>query len=234
LENFVLFNQATWLLTILLVGSGVGFARVQQVTTKKSTGTVSGRVFLITEGGDLKPARFADVFLISDKVLGQESAERVFVEEHSRELEAETKRMESDSSAASESVDCRNDLLMIIRSVQAAAKWAEKGNVTFGLLSTKTDEEGQFQMPEVELDRDTANPLLDSDGKKVPGKEWEYTLVAKGRAGANDAYWETEIIIIQLNGKTQWRVGAGEFVPGRDVHIKLSSPEKSCLVIPHD
>jgi hypothetical protein len=38
----------------------------QRPSGDRSTGSISGRVFLVTRGGDLKPARFANVYLMSE------------------------------------------------------------------------------------------------------------------------------------------------------------------------
>ncbi|MGH9555235.1 MAG: hypothetical protein ACRD2Y_05375 [Terriglobales bacterium] len=61
------------------------------------------------------------------------------------------------------------------------------------LYETQADEEGNFQFGHV------------PDGK--------YTLVARGRAGINEATWEEEIVI----------------QPGRNLFVKLSNPTDACV-----
>jgi hypothetical protein len=104
---------------------------------------------------------------------------------------------------------CRKELLVFTNSVRAAANWAEANKKYSEFLTTQADEEGAFQISGI-----------------APGG---YTLAVLGRAGANEAYWEVDAFFIQSGGKMSWRVAAGSDLPGRDVSIKLSSPEKACF-----
>lgn len=221
------YRYSSYLTAVLLIVTVPGVAEARHPPVKVPDATISGRVFLITEGGDLKPARFADVYLMSAKAVDGDSAATIFLGENDRELES---YIES-GGANSSSDDCRADLLMIKRSVAVAAKWAAERNLNFALLSTESDEEGQFHFKGIRLDPHTGKLLLGSDGKEILGYEWEYEVVAEGHAGANQAYWETHLMVVRQHGKTQWKVGAEDFIPGQDIRIKLPSPEKSCLII---
>jgi hypothetical protein len=79
-----------------LLVTTVGAAYSQHVQTKAAAstkGTLSGRVFAITGGGDLKPARMADVYILfafnvtrDGKAIESEDfkADNIFMQEHLR------------------------------------------------------------------------------------------------------------------------------------------------------
>jgi hypothetical protein len=174
---------------------------------KKPSGSISGRVFAITRAGDLKPARLARVYLMGGLNIPPDSAVSIFLD---KQLSGRTALRESGAlTDDSEELLCRKELLLITDSVQAAVKWVEENKKYSEFLSAQADEEGTFQISGV-----------------APGG---YTLAVRGRAGENEAYWETDVFFVQVGGKMSWKVGANDFLPGKDVSIKLSSPEKVCF-----
>jgi hypothetical protein len=174
---------------------------------KKPSGSISGRVFAITRAGDLKPARLARVYLMGGLTIPPDSAVSVFFD---KQL-SERKDLRSSGALTNDSEEllCRKELLIITNSVRAAAKWVGENKKYSEFLTAQADEEGAFQISGI-----------------APGG---YTLAVLGRAGANDAYWEVDVFFIQLGAKMSWRVAAGSDLPGKDVSIKLSSPEKVCF-----
>jgi hypothetical protein len=200
----------------------------------KPSGSISGRVFLITEAGDLKPARLANVYLMShtpDK--RHQSATTVFLDKKLEEMKEMTKKLE-DMKSGSEESQCLEDLLVTTDSLQAAAKWAEGNGQNLQFLGTQADEDGRFQISGIVLNSSTGQSLRTLNPEtKLDGFVWSYTIVVRGRAGANEAYWEEDVQFLQISGRASWRVGSGELQTGRDVSVKLGSPESSCLVLPH-
>jgi hypothetical protein len=217
-------------------------AQQQHAAGNKFLGSISGRIFLITEAGDLKPARFANVYLLSGTPnKNDESAVMVFLKKQIEEAESRTatltkKREEMESSGAgvndSEESGCLEELLMETHSVQAAADWADESKQYSQFVGTQADEDGVFRLSGIALNSGTGESLRKLNPKtSLDGFAWNYTIVVRGRAGANEAYWEKDLQFLQVNGAMSWRVGSEEFKKGRDVTIKLGSPEKACLVL---
>jgi hypothetical protein len=166
-------------------------------------GSVSGKVFLITQSGDLKVARLAKVYLLWSRTLpplpdpGQGPAERYSrdrldavgkVIDRSREIPAE---------AYSEHLECLERLHVASAALLRILDWAITEKKPYQVLVQDTDEEqGSFRF----------------DGVR-PGL---YMLVAEGQAGMNRAYWEAHESI--------------KVLPGQTATVKLSSPSESCLV----
>ena len=164
-----------------------------QKASKPSFGSVSGRIFLITKGGDLKPARMAHVFLFFEHGPGSAAVMSagggytpglIYLKEN---LE-----LTEDANKSGASVRCRSDLLNADKAALATVDWAREHKLTAHALILDADEEGNFSM-----------------GKITPGV---YELVARGRAGVNDAYWLQEITV----------------KPGEKTEVKVSSVEVSC------
>jgi hypothetical protein len=95
-----------------------------------------------------------------------------------------------------ENLSCRRELIAEDAALLATMEWVQQNKSLKQLLTTDADEEGVFQII------------------KVPAGQ--YTLVARGKAGANDAFWNSEITV----------------KPGSAISVKLSAPEKSCLASP--
>ena len=185
-------------------------------------GAVSGRVFAITEGGDLKPARMAKVYLFylhrSSKPTGGgedgETAGMAWIEEQTKALKdiakalaEETEEINSKmrsgdlSTETTESrrlrdlADCLKGLAAYENAVVGALTWGKENSTKIGqILYADADEEGNF---------------------KTPAQPGIYLLYASGRAGFNEAIWEAEITV----------------EPGAETKVKLASPKKACSVL---
>jgi hypothetical protein len=161
-------------------------------------GMISGKIFLITKSGDLKPARLAQVFLLDGNAGkdGDESAAYYFTLTHLAKLKAiDSKKLYAGLSDP-EDVDriyCLTKLRLFGESVTSTLKWNQDQKKDFVKIE-KADEEGVFRFAGI-----------------TPGK---YTVLAMGQAGFNTAYWQQDVI---AEG-------------GKEVTIKLSSPEAACFV----
>jgi hypothetical protein len=153
--------------------------------------TVSGKVFLITGGGDLKPARFAQVILLYGGVLGgSQDSGTASIFYYTKMVE----NMKNSWPSPGHPSSCQSELLTFNSSLKSTLEWAQSsGKSSAQIQITTSDEEGAFQFPKVPLG--------------------EYTVIAWGHAGFNDAYWEESLKV----------------PPGQSVTLKLSSPHVACL-----
>ncbi|SPE17998.1 exported hypothetical protein [Candidatus Sulfotelmatomonas gaucii] len=196
--------------SVLLFGFFM-IATAQQKPLPKSAarpGIISGRVFLITGGGDLKPARMAAVYaLYLRPKLGNDAAGNE-IEQHSacltwaqnlaQKQEAETAQYKAlpltVSGSMSEAALCRRGLLVYQNALVDTLKWASSENKDWQIVRADADEDGAFKV-----------------AIRRPGV---YTLLVRGHAGFNDAFWESGPLTV---------------TPGGEIAVKLSSPEESCL-----
>jgi hypothetical protein len=175
--------------------------------TPVAMSTVSGRVFAITKGGDLKPARLAHVYLLySGTLKGAENntAASEFISALSSQMKyhsdawrawlhgMQQKYPGQDISEASDRELCRSQLLAYTSALKDTLDWVEQNKKPKQLLDTDADEEGNFAI-------------------RVPAGI--YNLLAHGRAGINDAFWTSDVVAQS----------------GRTTLVKLSSPEQSCV-----
>ena len=199
---------------------------------KKPTGSISGRVFLITRGGDIKPARYAHVYLMGlTPNQHHESAISVFQGRQISGLDALIKDAESGSAAAdSEEARCQKKLLVVTESLQASERWAESNKGASRFTGVQTDEDGEFQISGISLDIGAGEVVegTNPDKTKIAVVTWGFKIAVQGRAGANDAYWVEDVTFYQIRGKFSAKWGVTT-VPGRDVFVKLGSPSESCL-----
>ena len=170
-------------------------------------GTLSGRVFLITASGDLKPARLATVILFySGRMPDQVEAEpntagRKFAEEllGAQEIQVNAERAERNRTRPAEDEErferrmCRTALQVYNQAALATLNWLEtEGNKAHQVVNADADEEGNF---------------------KMVAPQGNYILLAHGRAGFNDAAWWSNVA-----------VRSGEVST-----VKLAKPAKACL-----
>jgi hypothetical protein len=94
-----------------------------------------------------------------------------------------------------ENLECRESLLDTDRTLLDVAQWALDNKKAKQVLTIAGDEEGRFSITKVPIGH--------------------YRIVARGQAGANDAYWELWITV-KLDTATS---------------VKLMKPGKSCLNI---
>lgn len=161
-------------------------------------GIVSGKIFLITKSGDLKPARLAQVFLLDFNAGkdGDESASYYFTLAHLAKLKAiDSKTLYAGlhDPAAVDQIFCLTKLRIFGESLTSTLKWNQDQKHDFVKIG-KADEDGVFRFAGI-----------------TPGK---YTILATGQAGFNTAYWEQDVLV----------------EGGKEVTIKLSSPEAACIV----
>jgi len=170
-------------------------------TERKILGSIAGRVFAVTEAGEIKSARFARVYLMR---IGRnpDSPAQVF-------FDTLRQKLLDQPESYSEKLLCIKKLRNITYSVDVAAKWARENNKYSEFLGTQADEEGMFHFTKVETGG--------------------YVLIVQGRAGANEAYWKEDVFFFPRGGKPFWTVGSGNALPSKDVFLKLSSPETACL-----
>jgi hypothetical protein len=134
---------------------------------------VAGRVFAITKGGDLKPARSAQVYLFFQRGPGVSSitaaagaTPAVFYLQ--KQLEALQENHNSGKDAY-----CRNDLIAVDKAILETFEWTKSNRLSALVRFGDTDEEGYFTIAQVQ-----------------PGT---YDLIVRGRAGINDASWHQEV-----------------------------------------
>ncbi len=135
----------------------------QQRGPKAQTGDITGRIFLITKGGDLKPARLAQVILFYGSDSG--TAAVVYLNTKLEKMKESYKLLATPGDAS-----CRAELLVLNSSLKATLEWAQVNRKQDQARILSSDEEGLFHFAGVQ-----------------PGS---YMLVAWGHAGANDACWE--------------------------------------------
>lgn len=161
-----------------------------QKAPNSSFGEVSGRIFLITKSGDLKPARMARVYLFFEH--GPGSAAVVAAGAGDSPGIIYLKKYLEASQAANESGDsklCRSDLLNADKATKATLEWAQERKLMAYVAALDADEEGYFSV-----------------GRIRPGV---YNLVARGNSGINDAYWLQEITV-RPGQKTDVKVSSVE------------------------
>ena len=164
-------------------------------------GKLSGRIFAVTEGGELKPAIMANVYLFFEvsihpngqvnDVDSDHSAGNLFLENTNKEMETELREMQQNG--LTEGIQCRGDLLAYQKAI-AATLTDVPNSKQWQIVTGQTDENGYFEL-------------------SIP-REGSWMLVAHGQAGANDAIWEQEGVRI---------------FAGKATELKVGSPEKSCL-----
>lgn len=168
-----------------------------QKASNPSFGTVSGRVFLITKGGDLKPARMARVYLFFEHGPGSsavttagagDSPGLIYLKKYLEATEAANK--------SGDSKLCRSDLLNADKATRATLEWAQEHKLMAYVTALDADEEGNFSVGKI--------------------RSGVYNLIARGKAGINDAYWLQEITVR----------------PGEKTEVKVISVEASCADIP--
>jgi len=179
----------------------------QPTTTPQATASVSGRVFGITPSGDLKPARMAHIYLVykgrSERFEANTAGATWLREDLPRVIKAENDGLEAMKDHHSvaevdvdENLECRREMVAHDEAMLSTMKWVQQNKKLKQLLTTDADEDGIFHIT------------------RVPAGH--YTLIARGQAGASDAFWSSEITL----------------KAGSTITVKLSAPEKSCIASP--
>jgi hypothetical protein len=186
--------------TALILMSVAAFAQQKAKQTKPTTavvpapGMVSGRIFLITGGGDIKPARFAKLYLFyGGAILGMEdSAGMAFDKEYLKAMDAYRIELTENlklNKIDSEAIECEKELLLYSTALVETLTWAKTENKTIQAIFADADEEGNFKI---------AAP---------PGR---YVLVAHGRAGFNDAFWMNGWVTVKFGEETTVKMARPE------------------------
>src|SRR5258707_9820590 len=156
---------------IALILTAVMPAQTHRTATTAS-GTVEGRVFGITRGGDLKPARMPNIYLLykgRGEKLEEDSADDRY---QNASLAALRKRLDQQlehPSTDDGDLRCREGLLDTDQTLVDTAQWALDNRKVEQVLTADGDEEGHFRIAKVPIGH--------------------YRLVAREQAGANDGYW---------------------------------------------
>jgi hypothetical protein len=198
------------LLAVLTVATSSVFA--QQKTAKPAPklaptkpGVVSGRIFAITGGGDLKPARLAKVYLFylykSVKVAEDEnSAGMAWLKAVLKAITDNAEVSSRDGANWSDSIRCRRDLLSYDTALIETLKWGDEQKKPSELVFAEADEEGHFTI------------AIPHAGK--------YILIARGHAGFNDALWSNDKLKLY---RRRSRFQAMDLLRLLDRHARTSS-----------
>lgn len=170
-----------------------------QIPKKPKTGELTGVVFIITQSGDLKPARFCNAALLW-KWRGEpgpyDPSPPSAGVEYMRYLVAYRRSAVERTRVGGFSPEetCREKLDSYAAAVRAAIYWAAAEKKPEQIQAAQADEEGHFKI-----------------GNILAG---DYILVVWGRAGMNDVVWQDDHI----------EIGAGQ-----NKSIKLFDPQESCF-----
>ncbi|MGB8098782.1 MAG: hypothetical protein WCF17_16620 [Terracidiphilus sp.] len=135
-------------------------------------GALSGRVFRITVGGDVKPARMADIVLLyaygNHGRLAEDGGEKSVAVEWLREQ----RKVPTPVLTGDESQDCPILLHSYDVGLVKTIDWVRANKAEEQFITDKADEDGKFSI-----------------SVPNPGK---YEVLAFGHAGFNDAVWESK------------------------------------------
>jgi len=203
-------NHKSAVLALMVVLAGCAVAQ-QKSPSKATSGVVSGSVFAITKAGDLKPARMASIYVFyifrSAKWAeahpeDENSAGAAWMTIRNEEMQKRLQEKETpEGMRESDSESCHKTLLLYLKALQETRKWVTDRHKDWQMITADADENGAFKA-------------------RVP-RSGRYLVVAYGRAGMNDAFWDNS------SGS-----GIGiDLVVGATTTVKLSSPEDGCLSV---
>jgi len=190
--------------------------------------TVSGSVFAITKGGDVKPARMAEVYLFYSRPAGKSVSlpappSPSMAEQHpaatfaadvfeSEVVKGEEKARiwQQDKPYLEESTQCNSMLVRAYKSaIVETIRWGQEHQtqIVFG----DADEDGKFEItiPPPDIQGASFEAGVPHDKVFAPGV---YLVAVYGSAGYNNAFWETQVTV----------------GPGDAVKIKMPAPTKVC------
>ncbi|MGH9788636.1 MAG: hypothetical protein ACRD4U_08070 [Candidatus Acidiferrales bacterium] len=134
--------------------------------------TVSGRVFALTRGGDIKPARYAEVYILAP-AYARAVATEALESSTAQMRELVEKKLLTSTSEFVPTLDRLQVLNHRLALVKAASEIREQVGGCASELFTATDLEGNFEIRGV-----------------PPAELWVYVV---GRAGGNQAVWSSKI-----------------------------------------
>jgi len=183
---------------------------LQSGETKKkaevpATGELNGFVFLITKGGDIKPARLASVTLlyISEKKLPSSddypdtAAGGRFIKNHIAEIRKQVDNINEQirtHNFKSDEANCSANLREYTEAIKSTSIWAHESNKLSQIMVEQLDEEGNFKIAGVPTGF--------------------YIVIVSGRAGVNEAVWQKLDV---------------EITAGQATSIKMPTPENVCV-----
>jgi hypothetical protein len=164
-RNLKTLNNLLAAVTLGILLAAPGAQTQQRVATKEQTVPsfhLSGRVFLITQAGDLKPARMVTVNFVSPDIY-------ILQMEWSIKLSKQRIETMERTGETGPGDSCHNDLQIERAALgYALALHDQEGSVHY---DAATDEEGNFSF----------------DVKKAAEGDW--AVFATGRAGFKEAFW---------------------------------------------
>jgi hypothetical protein len=116
------------------------------------------------------------------------------MEQESKRLTEQIQWLTNNGVEASDSLKCREELLSYDKKVLRLLDWTKAENRSSQIVTGSTDEEGMIRMT-------------------VP--HGMYRLLVRGRAGFNDALWQSDVLITS----------------GKETDVKLSVPLQACLAV---
>ena len=172
-------------------------------------------MFILTKGGDIKPARFAKIYVLYVRRTLEAGAKRSEAEQNEVRVAlvwldavanalAERKKLLAEAVGGQNSgIDsdqrwaallCRTGLLAYEKGLDGVLRWAlDNPKKADQMIRADSDEEGRFKI-------------------SVPPAE--YYLVVRGRAGSYEAVWEEHDLTV---------------TSGMETNIALGSPKEACL-----
>ena len=160
------------ILVILIVAASVlAQTKAPKTQVAPRTGKLTGRIFAITSGGDIKPARLANLYLFYQYDTSAHSTKQEDYNLAAAHIwnESYVSALKKFSPVPVDSV-CERKLLVYQEALIAVMTWASSDiNKIRQVVRGQADEEGLINMPDV--------------------PSGTYILVAFGRAGFNDAVW---------------------------------------------
>jgi hypothetical protein len=175
--------------------------------------TVSGYVFALTNGGDLKPARLAEVYMFYSSPIIRPTDSTFAADVFASEVVNGLK--EDKGPASCNSTLARGYVAAVLKTIH----WGEQHKSQ--ILFAEADEEGKFEItvPPSRKDRSPFSapdfrhfmfePGVPHDHVFAPGV---YLVVASGRLSTTNAFWKSEV-----------KIEAGE-----TVKLRMSMPTLAC------
>ena len=184
--------------------------------------TVSGYVFALTAGGDIKPARMAKVYLFyacsAEKPasgLVEKSPTIFAADEFKRKVlngEDNVKTSEADEPYLKDLTKCHDTLVYVYQwAIKETLHWGNDNQLITQFVFGDTDEDGRFEI--TIPPQDQKDMTFESTPSKTAFAPGVYLIAVSGSAGYNDAVWIDEVIV----------------KPGETVKVKLAAPTKACL-----
>lgn len=188
----------SWMLGALIVATGTAQPKPKASGASKPA-EVTGRVFAITRDGDLKPARMATVYLLymyrsaTSDAKDSDSVGSAWEDNFLKELKTFNEEYAQKARSWTESIACHRHLMAYTIALRETLEWTSNAHKEWQLTEADADESGYFKIP-------VPHPGI-------------YILLARGQAGFNDAFWDTDNFVVH---------------PGAQVEVKMSKVEQSC------